>query len=543
MFGRPPLHDPPMRTPPVSDGEPRTNMRHDDLVDSKQGRVLATRVVRPSARVARPSVRQAALIIAVGMVALAALVGCDTVTGPGGQGDVAHPDVDIAQPCSSCKETGHDYRHEAPFTDADCSSCHDLESWSHVVYTHEVEEFNDGFHAVVGCVYCHTAEVPVPPADCGTCHEPTHKVTKPCTNCHNANTWHILEPLPEGHVSLSNGHSELSCFSCHLGKQPFERPKQCVECHGVKHGGLTECSRCHDPSRGWKPKPGFSHDAFFPLTGRHAKLECAKCHPNEQFAGMKTTCVFCHGVKHGGLRDCASCHTTAGFKPSTFRHSTRFRLVGAHDDLKCSACHPRRQFANVIGAAGPCTNCHGVKHGGLTDCDACHRTTRFVPATFRHSTRFVLTGRHRDLRCSKCHPSNRYAQVIGLPPGCADCHGVKHGNQYDCEKCHTTSGFSPIKKIEHPVYPPISGKHAEMKCTLCHPTLVFNRQPKPCADCHDAPHPAAQPCLDCHTPTAWRVSHAPIGYHTNLPILEACRYCHANANYATYQCDACHAPL
>lgn len=492
---------------------------------------------------ARPPRGALATALIVGLLfGVFILAGCEGLeTGEQGPGD--HPAVTQGQACSSCKDApAHDYAHDEPFDDPDCLQCHTLESWTRVSHVHTNEEFDDGFHMVVGCVYCHTEEEPVPPADCNHCHEPQHPVMKPCVACHNANVWRIQNPLPQGHVSLARGHAELTCFSCHTGRAPLKQPRQCVSCHGRKHGGLTECARCHDPSRGWDPKPGFDHDAFFPLRGQHRKLACAKCHPNDRFAGTSTNCVGCHGAKHGGLRACAQCHTTAGFKPSTFRHSTRFVLRGAHARLSCSKCHPNGQFAKVIGEAGPCTNCHGTKHGGLRRCGSCHTTTSFIPTTFRHSTRYRLTGRHAKIACSKCHPRNRYASVIGQPPRCANCHGTKHGNQTDCAKCHTTAGFSPAKRIAHPVSPPLGGRHAVLSCRLCHTRLIFNEPVKPCRDCHTAPHVAPNNCLQCHTPTYWVVRHDEIGYHTGLSILEACQYCHTTGRYPDYVCDQCHFP-
>jgi len=30
--------------------------------------------------------------------------------------------------------------------------------------------------------------------------------------------------------------------------------------------------------------------------------------------------VTCHGAHHGGLTNCAQCHTTSGWSPSNFNH-------------------------------------------------------------------------------------------------------------------------------------------------------------------------------------------------------------------------------
>jgi len=156
---------------------------------------------------------------------------------------------------------------------------------------------------------------------------------------------------------------------------------------------------------------------------------------------------------------------------------------------------------------------------------------------------YPLEGRHAELACSKCHPSNRYADVIGSPSACVNCHGTQHGNQTDCAKCHTVQGFVPAKKVVHPVPPPLAGEHAERPCSLCHPDLVFNAGTKACSSCHTAPHPAPSNCLQCHTPTYWPIYHDEIGYHTGLPIVDACQYCHPGNDYSQAVCDDCHVQL
>lgn len=586
-----------------------------------------------------------------------------------------HPEAAAGTPCSSCKAPGHQYDHKAPYDGEKCERCHVLRSWGRVAYEHAQPDFNEGFHAVVGCAFCHTEGKPDPSPDCGSCHKAEHPPTTPCSDCHQAAAWRVPRPLPERHVSLSEGHSVLQCFDCHKGRSAFTKPKKCVQCHGSKHGGLRDCAECHDPARGdwspkpsfkhdrffalrgahrkldcrrchpnlnfvatdsdcrschgtkhggvtncglchdpavgsWKPKPGFDHSPFFVLSGRHRRLACRDCHRNLNFAAARPDCRSCHGSKHGGLTDCAQCHTTANFVPSTFRHSTAFVLTGAHTRLACTSCHPGRRFAFAIGEPGACGNCHeamhggltacgschttagfrastfdhdteykltgkhrsractkchpdrefarvigdkrwcvschGVQHGGLRRCGACHTTSGFVPSTFKHASRFALTGRHAKVDCVKCHSNARYADVIGSPSRCTNCHGIKHGNQVACEDCHTTAGFSPAKSVSHPVEPTLGGEHAARPCTLCHTNLVFTDPTRECSSCHQAPHVAPTDCLRCHKPTVWSevdFFHAEVGYHTQFPIEEACLMCHTTGDYSKYVCDQCHWPF
>lgn len=460
---------------------------------------------------------------------------------------VQHPAVAQGQPCSACKVTGHALVHRAPYT-GPCMPCHNLRSWTQISFKHRDRAFDVGFHEVIGCDFCHTPKRPLPSADCGGCHKPTtHPVLANCERCHTALSWRTPEPVPAGHVSLAGGHATLQCFACHKGSKPFALRRACVSCHGVKHGGLRNCTACHDPRYGWKAKPGFRHSRYFRLTGVHTRIRCTKCHPRFNFVATRPQCVSCHRVRHGGLTDCARCHTTSAFRPATFHHGQFFRLVGAHRRLGCSACHPGGAFARLIGSGGTaCVSCHGARHGGLTRCASCHTTTTFDPSTFRHASVWRLTGAHARVRCTKCHPKGRFAKAIGSPARCRNCHGNRHHVSIDCSRCHTTKTFSRAKPMNHPGPPTLGDAHASRPCSLCHSGLIFNAT-RPCADCHTAPHiTLGQGCLDCHRPTVWistTFAHPEIGYHTNLPITQACPYCHTGSTFATYVCDQCHTPF
>ncbi len=455
-----------------------------------------------------------------------------------------HPVVAGGQACTDCKAKGHDLAHAPPYQGA-CALCHNLSSWTSVEYEHRNVDMNLNLHAVIGCGFCHTKQTPEPKPDCAGCHQPVYHAPIPeCEKCHSPVAWRVPRALPEGHVSLANGHASLKCFSCHVGAKAFTSPKSCTACHGIKHGGLKDCGECHDPSLGWKPKPSFNHSRYFVLTGKHKSVPCEECHPVNAFASAKPQCVSCHGTKHGGLRACYECHTTKGFSHSTLHHSRVFVLQGAHAHLRCSRCHPNGAFARVIGGRS-CVSCHGRKHGGLTKCASCHTTTSFKRSTFKHSRVWRLTGRHAALACKKCHPGNRYKHAIGSPAHCANCHGTKHGGQTRCEDCHTTSAFAPAKHIAHPGFPTLGGEHASRSCSLCHPNLIFSAPTKSCKSCHSAPHTGPTDCLRCHRPTVWsdvHFTHSDIGYHTGLPFRDACQYCHTTGDYTEHVCDQCHLP-
>src|SRR5205807_1743944 len=197
---------------------------------------------------------------------------------------------------------------------------------------------------------------------------------------------------------LLGEHIKVSCIACHASGN-FEKPLKfanCTDCHKDIHNGQFanrpqkgECSECHKVE-GWKPSLfGVKEHATskYPLEGKHAKVECAKCHIP---AGKETiykvkfaSCTDCHKDAHDGqfagkpyLNRCEPCHTVADFHRTLFtiaKHKqTKFPLTGAHVAVSCAECHK-------VGAAGrkdkiipfyfkdkTCTGCHADPHRGST---------------------------------------------------------------------------------------------------------------------------------------------------------------------------------
>jgi hypothetical protein len=507
-------------------------------------------------------VRRRLAVWLVGSALLAAvvfLVGCavsTSVTPAAVAKHVAYP-AGTACNAANCHTQ---YKHEQPYL-GPCDKCHNLVNWKQVTYTHKDPTFDNGMHPLVGCSTCHTEGQPLPTGGCATCHDAPHGGWTSCGSCHSTVAWRLFKPVPSGHLSLKGGHSKLVCLDCHTKAKTPVPPRQCVDCHGTNHGGLRNCQDCHDPARGWKPDPNFNHDSFFKLVGAHTRLQCAQCHKNGKFAGTPRVCVGCHGKQHGGLTDCASCHTRYSFEPSTFRHSSVFPLTGQHAKLACSRCHPNKQFARVIGGGSHrCVACHGVQHGGLRECANCHTTRGFVPSTFKHSSVFPLIGQHAELakqdKCFKCHPDNKFAVVKGTH--CVDCHSADspHGSDItQCQTCHTPVAWDQTKSFDHPVA--LNPKHAQLACSSCHTSLHFATV-KDCIDCHTpVPHVGPSDCLSCHSWGATHFTHPTIPdlfdpsqpsphYYTDFGgYPSGCVHCHpggpgSNPDFTNVSCLECH---
>ena len=512
-----------------------------------------------------------------------------------------HPAFNPTLACASQGCHANTHQHKFPYL-GDCGKCHSLESWLVVNYTHADADFNAGtaLHGVIGCERCHVEGGPLPSKACQSCHSSPHGGWNDCGQCHVPIGWIFRKPQPAGHLTLAGGHSGLSCLDCHNRANGYPTPRMCVDCHGVHHGGLTNCAQCHDPSSGWKPV-GFDHSAVFKIEGRHIGLACAQCHPNGRFANTSSACVSCHGAHHGGLTDCAQCHSFAGFYLTTFDHSTVFPLArGPHATLECGRCHRGDDFAAQLGAT--CVTCHGLPHGsGIVDCRQCHAANGAVKSPFDHTAFFPLAGGpHAALACTQCHPHDDFAAQLGatcvtchsLPHGsglatcvpchaangavdhstffelvgahttlscsachgtpfhaaagtnCVDCHGIHHGDQTQCDECHTTTAFEPTKPITHPDPIVLGPEHSARPCQLCHTDLIFNEPTRPCSDCHTCPHVGPLDCRSCHMPTVWtdlHFTHPPLYAHSLQEF--TCIQCHVGYNFTIPRaqiCTECH---
>jgi hypothetical protein len=334
-------------------------------------------------------------------------------------------------------------------------------------------------------------------------------------------------------------------------------------------------------------KEEFDHrQTGYPLLGRHAELNCEKCHNarnvsvadrktikvsdlNRTFEGLHTTCLSCHEDRHQKQlgADCEKCHSVAGWKPLThFDHmTTRYPLTGKHQALECEKCHkPSPANAKVIGYVGlsfeTCTGCHQDPHHGAfhQSCETCHATDAWkrVHQTngFDHSaTKFPLTGKHQDVACLKCHESSNFKTPVAHEK-CMDCHKDQHKGQFqrrpdhgECSACHVVQDWRPSTFIEsshQSTAYPLAGKHQGVACAKCHTGTGLDTDYHPsfraCLDCHKDAHseqfagpPRGNRCEDCHTVSGFHPATFTLkdhqtsrfalrGSHTAVP----CQDCH-----------------
>jgi len=278
----------------------------------------------------------------------------------------------------------------------------------------------------------------------------------------------------------------------------------------------------------------------------HAKLEekCSECHVKFDRDAQSGLCADCHKEvkadiqKHEGFHgrlekeeDCKECHTDhkgrdadiVKLDKKKFDHSkTDFPLRDAHNNkakVKCEDCHkPKKKYSET---PLECNGCHKKddKHKGTlgAECKNCHNERNWKETRFDHSeekTHFALTGKHVDVKCSKCHVS--MSVYKGVSHECFACHKKddKHKGQYGkkCESCHNDKDWEDYS-FDHDVKTKfkLGGKHVTTKCDACHKPELFAKSIKiatTCIGCHkkDDKHKDnfGTKCESCHIEKVWK---------------------------------------
>lgn len=308
---------------------------------------------------------------------------------------------DASPECASCHMTDFnstsDPNHTAAGFSTDCAACHNTGPGWNGSFDHSLTDFPlHGTHATTACIQCHANGYAGTPTACSACHiddynsttEPNHAASgfsTDCAMCHDETAWgnatfdHSNTGFP-----LHGTHATTNCIECHANGFAGT-PTACSACHmddynsttdpnHAASGFSTDCAACHDETA-WG-NASFNHNnTDFPLTGQHVTTACIECHANG-YAGTPTACNACHmqdynsttSPNHASAQfptDCAACHTTSGWEPSTFNHNPYFPLYsGPHSQVwdNCATCHTNPNDFSVFS----CTNCHS-NQGGLAN--------------------------------------------------------------------------------------------------------------------------------------------------------------------------------
>ncbi len=349
-----------------------------------------------------------------------------------------------------------------------------------------------------------------PGISCRNCHPDHQGPNTPLTDMTKVDISHQTFGYSlAAHQRQADG-SSFFCKTCHVdGYSTFDQTVcstchqqinlQSMQAHLQAYG--ESCLACHDGVDTYGHN--FDHGKVaFQLTGKHVPLDCGACHTGARtIADLKSTpqdCSSCHAKDdaHQGQfgTSCGTCHTTDGWLPASFDHSTtKFPLSGAHLKLECTQCHTSADFASL---SSECHSCHAKDdaHKGQfgSSCGTCHTTDGWLPASFDHSvTKFPLTGAHVPLDCTQCHKNGAFTN---LSADCASCHPDPsfHAGLFArirCDQCHNTTAWSPATFNQ--AHPNSCGEvtcinHENATCRECH---TVNLSTATCLKCHDSNNP------------------------------------------------------
>jgi hypothetical protein len=416
-------------------------------------------------------------------------------------------------------------------------------------------------------------------------------------------------PLARPHQDLEGATHCIDCHKLAGGKGAF----RCLECHteiaerlnehkglhfsyGLPPGSSQECIKCHSDHNGidfpivkWDIKTFDHKQTGYVLEGKHAGVECKKCHTPEHiaakerplikmkdlsrtFIGTSELCGTCHKDFHNGRLGpkCESCHNFTDWKnvAGTFDHSkTRYPLTGQHQQVKCEKCHTpgpdgKPRYSGI--PFGKCDDCHkDPHHGSFTQsCATCHttsswkRVTRGLEENFDHSkTKYPLEGKHKTVECDACHANGDFKKEL-LFAKCTDCHKDAHNGQFlkrpdkgECSACHDLNGWKPSKfdvKMHATSKYPLQGKHAKVECAGCHipkgKDTLYKVKFARCLDCHKDEHqtqfassPWLNACEKCHDLNGFTPSTFSIAKHKQTRF-------ELTGGHVAVLCSDCHKP-
>jgi len=502
----------------------------------------------------------------------------------------------------------------------DCELCHTTEpDWQPATFPIHNDYYPlEGAHADVAndCFTCHEGNYVNSPNLCFGCHSddynqttnPPHEASQfstSCENCHNVTDWvpatfdHDGQFFPiysgehqdewsactDCHTNPSN-YGLFSCIDCHEHNQP-----DTDEEHGDVGGYAYNSPACYECHPTGSAEGSFDHNSSgFPLTGAHLTTPCLDCHENG-YNGTPTICLACHeedfnlstNPNHNGIgipNDCALCHTTnPDWQPATFPiHDDYYQLTGQHAVIanNCFSCH-EGDYVNTLNYCYSChsddydqtTNPNHVAAQFPTECESCHSTTAWEPATFEHDGQYfpIYSGKHQGEwnLCSECHTDPGNYGIFT----CLTCHeqgetdqdhdevGGYSYNSIACLECHPTGEASGSFNHNNSIFP-LTGAHITTDCILCHAN-GYSGTPTICFACHDGDFNLSvnpnhnslgipNECETCHTtnpgwqPATFEIhdNYYPlVGEH--LTVATDCFICHeGDYNITPNECVGCH---
>lgn len=478
--------------------------------------------------------------------------------------------------CYSCHKKD-DY-HKAAFGPK-CETCHREKDWKTSFFNHDKDTKYPllGKHQTTKCESCH--KVPVTkektPTACHSCHtkDDVHEraLGLACDTCHTEKEWKDVARFDHNKTQfpLLGKHAPVKCLGCHADRRYKPTPLTCHACHkkdDIHKGDFGEkCESCHT-DRSWK-EVTFDHDrdTKYPLRDKHKPITCKSCHKKHLYKDpVSAKCLSCHRKDdaHNGVFGwkCDSCHAEKGWKPSPFSHDrdTKYLLLGAHELVKCEACHTVP--IGPVKTPTACAACHrkdDVHKGRYGDtCETCHREKSWKLIRFNHDreTTYPLKGLHAKTKCDSCHKGRLYEDKT--PRDCYACHKKDdtHKGTYGtlCGDCHVEKNWKTLvfHHDRHTTFP-LRGKHIGLRCDSCHKGPLYSEKtPSKCYVCHkkDDKHEGqeGEQCETCHREDFWKKTtfdhdRSRFKLRGEHDLID-CKKCHKTARFkdAPFECLECH---
>jgi hypothetical protein len=233
--------------------------------------------------------------------------------------------------CMSCHPDTHKGE-LAKRKNGECAQCHTVDGFFPTTFgirAHATAPFVlDGKHIATPCTGCHPGARPrlsfaVGKSACIDCHENPHgtqfakeMVQGGCATCHTSVDWHQSK-IDHSIWPLLGVHAQTKCAGCHgeqkKGAEPAAYrgiPRECEGCHDDLHAGqfrqtqpLKACKSCHDATTFAMAKTFDHKSTGWPLDGKHAPLQCDKCHAPQTLRDGTTTVRW-----RLGYQQCKDCH-------------------------------------------------------------------------------------------------------------------------------------------------------------------------------------------------------------------------------------------
>jgi hypothetical protein len=320
-----------------------------------------------------------------------------------------------------------------------CNLCHTTSDYSKAVMNHQGITNN--------CALCHGPNLSfaniVPKAPPGN-HIPY--TGRACEACHAATNFTTFAGTKMNHTGVTTG-----CAQCHgAGLTFFGTVPKAPPINHIPYTGVA-CEACHTPT---------NYTSWGNTKMNHAPVAAFKCLDCHEF-GMKTRWFGVEVVQrkaqnHFAGRDCdeSGCHNTTTFSKAV-RASAAIPRVDPRPDAKAPAVSSATQggaglvqikpLPLVPGSTGnphagilpgACATCHsgraaaakpGKHLATALSCDSCHRTTTWVPASYKHAG--VAPG-----QCATCHNN------IGAKAKPAN----HEPTTLACDACHRTTAWTPL---------------------------------------------------------------------------------------------------